>query len=108
VKACVILQQKGGTAVTDVGESFWLISPNENLSLTMNNRPTRSYRNYMMACTALYEQQVMPQYFALLEQSGDGGPGIRNLQELLERAWSEGERRFVCYIINGPKINRIR
>jgi hypothetical protein len=47
------------------------------------------YRNYMMACTALYEQQVMPQYFALLAQD-DGGPGIRNLQELIEQAWSEG------------------
>ncbi|KAG8821282.1 hypothetical protein FRC17_009883 [Serendipita sp. 399] len=41
-----------------------------------------------MACTSLYEQQVIPQYFSLLEQ--DGGPGVRNLQDWLEKAWAEG------------------
>ncbi|KIM32150.1 hypothetical protein M408DRAFT_326807 [Serendipita vermifera MAFF 305830] len=48
------------------------------------------YRNYMMACTALCEQQVIPQYSALLKNEGDSGPGIRAVQELIERAWSEG------------------
>ena len=48
----------------------------------------------MMACTALYEQQVMPQYFTLMDQDDGGGPGIRSIQELLEHAWSEG--RSIC------------
>lgn len=46
------------------------------------------YRNYMMACSALYEQQVIPQYHSLIEQHGS--PGIKNLQALLERAWMDG------------------
>lgn len=50
----------------------------------------------MMACTALCEQQVMPQYSTLLED-GSNGPGIRNVQDLLERAWSEGQRCFSTY-----------
>ncbi|KAG8755885.1 hypothetical protein FRC14_003588 [Serendipita sp. 396] len=46
------------------------------------------YRNFLMACSSLYEQQVIPQYVSLLEQ--DRGPGVRNLQYWLEKAWSEG------------------
>lgn len=42
----------------------------------------------MMCCTALYEQDVVPQYFALLDQ--DGGPSILNLQRWIERAWDDG------------------
>jgi hypothetical protein len=43
----------------------------------------------MMACSALYEQQVIPQYHTLLEQHGS--PGIKNLQGLLENAWADGK-----------------
>jgi hypothetical protein len=50
----------------------------------------------MMACTSLYEQDVMPQYFSLLEE--DGGPSFRKCQEWIEKAWSEGTSLF------SPKI----
>lgn len=46
------------------------------------------YRNYMMACSLLYEQDIIPQYRHNLDQ--DGGPSIRQLQRLIEMAWSDG------------------
>lgn len=47
------------------------------------------YRNYLMACAALMDQQAQPMYFPLLDAPVP--PGIRNLQILLERAWRAGE-----------------
>ncbi|KAI0807167.1 peptidase family C78-domain-containing protein [Fomes fomentarius] len=46
------------------------------------------YRNYLMACAALMDQQEQPMYFPLLDAPVP--PGIRNLQILLERAWRAG------------------
>ena len=48
-----------------------------------------SYRNYLMACAALMDQQVQPMYFPLLD--APLAPGVRNLQETLEEAWQKGE-----------------
>ncbi|KAI0374736.1 DUF1671-domain-containing protein [Pilatotrama ljubarskyi] len=46
------------------------------------------YRNYLMACAALMDQQWQPMYFPLLDAPTP--PGILNLQELLEEAWRHG------------------
>ncbi|RDX48285.1 DUF1671-domain-containing protein [Lentinus brumalis] len=46
------------------------------------------YRNYLMACAALMDQQRQPLYFPLLDAPVP--PGIRNFQILLERAWRDG------------------
>ncbi|KAJ6500449.1 peptidase family C78-domain-containing protein [Mycena sanguinolenta] len=46
------------------------------------------YRNFMMACTALMDQQSQPMYFPLLDHPIP--PGVRNLQQWLESAWSDG------------------
>lgn len=48
-----------------------------------------SYRNYLMACTALMGQEQQPRYASLLESPSP--PGIRRLQKLIEEAWKEGE-----------------
>jgi len=45
-----------------------------------------------MACTALYEQDVIPQYASLLEQAQE--PGIRALQGVIEKAWNDGAPRY--------------
>ena len=42
-----------------------------------------------MACTALYEQDVVPQYSSLLDQGQ--GPGVRALQAVIEKAWDDGK-----------------
>ncbi|KZV60905.1 DUF1671-domain-containing protein [Peniophora sp. CONT] len=46
------------------------------------------YRNFTMACAALVAQPVQPEYFGLL--TGSSRPGVRNLQETVERAWAAG------------------
>ncbi|KAJ8502299.1 hypothetical protein ONZ51_g45 [Trametes cubensis] len=46
------------------------------------------YRNYLMACAALMDQQVQPMYFPLLDSPL--APGVRNLQQTLEEAWQKG------------------
>ncbi|KAI0336376.1 DUF1671-domain-containing protein [Cubamyces sp. BRFM 1775] len=46
------------------------------------------YRNYLMACAALIDQQVQPMYFPLLD--APLAPGVRNLQKTLEEAWQKG------------------
>ncbi|KAL7283270.1 hypothetical protein ACG7TL_002699 [Trametes sanguinea] len=46
------------------------------------------YRNYLMACAALMDQQRQPMYFPLLDSPLP--PGIRNLQLTLEEAWKNG------------------
>ncbi|KAM5539029.1 hypothetical protein V8D89_007252 [Ganoderma adspersum] len=46
------------------------------------------YRNYLMACAALMDQQIQPMYFPLLDTPST--PGVRNLQILIERAWRDG------------------
>jgi hypothetical protein len=71
---------------TDAGEQLQYIIVTELKYLIR-------YRNFMMACTSLYEQDVMPQYFSLLEE--DGGPSFRKCQEWIERAWSEGTSLFL-------------
>lgn len=49
------------------------------------------YNNYLMACTALHEQDVIPQYVSQLEQGQ--GLGIRALQGVIEKAWGDGTPR---------------
>ncbi|CDO70753.1 hypothetical protein BN946_scf184798.g68 [Trametes cinnabarina] len=46
------------------------------------------YRNYLMACAALMDQQRQPLYFPLLDSPLP--PGVRNLQLTLEEAWKHG------------------
>ncbi|KAF7295300.1 hypothetical protein MIND_01069300 [Mycena indigotica] len=46
------------------------------------------YRNYLMACAALMDQQLQPMYFPLLDDPIP--PSIFNLQRILEEAWSHG------------------
>lgn len=46
------------------------------------------YRNYLMACAVLMDQQIQPMYFPLLDTPST--PGVRNLQILIERAWRDG------------------
>ncbi|KAA1474854.1 DUF1671-domain-containing protein [Dentipellis sp. KUC8613] len=46
------------------------------------------YRNYLMACTALMDQPMQIGYFSLLD--GPPPPSVRNLQHLVEEAWSKG------------------
>ncbi|KAI0670529.1 peptidase family C78-domain-containing protein [Trametes maxima] len=46
------------------------------------------YRNYLMACVALMDQQQQPLYFPLLDAPKP--PGIRNMQETIEEAWRNG------------------
>ena len=47
-----------------------------------------SYRNFLMACTALIDQQVQPFYFPALDEPVP--PGVRNLQLWIETAWEAG------------------
>ncbi|KIJ29290.1 hypothetical protein M422DRAFT_235323 [Sphaerobolus stellatus SS14] len=47
------------------------------------------YRNFLMACTALMNQQFQPMYFPLLDDSKKP-PGVRNLQYWIEDAWADG------------------
>jgi len=46
------------------------------------------YRNFLMACTALIDQQIQPLYFPLLDDPWP--PGVRNLQRSIELAWQNG------------------
>ncbi|KAJ6606550.1 peptidase family C78-domain-containing protein [Mycena vulgaris] len=46
------------------------------------------YRNFMMVCTSLMDQQVQPMYFPLLDDPTP--PGVRNLQQWIEEAWKAG------------------
>ncbi|KAL0577892.1 hypothetical protein V5O48_004087 [Marasmius crinis-equi] len=46
------------------------------------------YRNFLMACSALMDQQLQPLYFPLLDQPTS--PGVRNLQRWIEEAWRNG------------------
>ncbi|THV07861.1 hypothetical protein K435DRAFT_741256 [Dendrothele bispora CBS 962.96] len=46
------------------------------------------YRNFLMSCAALMDQQVQPMYFPLLDKPI--APGIRNLQRWIETAWKDG------------------
>ncbi|KAF8522105.1 DUF1671-domain-containing protein [Hysterangium stoloniferum] len=47
------------------------------------------YRNFLMACTALMNQQFQPMYFPLLDDEVRP-PGVRNLQHWIEGAWADG------------------
>ncbi|KAG1749073.1 peptidase family C78-domain-containing protein [Suillus paluster] len=46
------------------------------------------YRNFLMACAALMNQQIQNIYYALLDDPFP--PGVRNLQRWIEAAWKEG------------------
>ncbi|KAF8184941.1 peptidase family C78-domain-containing protein [Mycena galopus ATCC 62051] len=46
------------------------------------------YRNFLMACTALMDQQMQPMYFPLLDSPSP--PSVRNLQQWIEGAWDDG------------------
>ncbi|KAF7322523.1 hypothetical protein HMN09_00030800 [Mycena chlorophos] len=46
------------------------------------------YRNYLMACAALMDQQLQPMYFPLLDSPIP--PSIFNLQRIIEDAWRAG------------------
>ncbi|KAJ7074213.1 DUF1671-domain-containing protein [Mycena amicta] len=46
------------------------------------------YRNYLMACTALMDQQIQPLYFPLLDDPIP--PSVSNLQRIIEEAWKAG------------------
>lgn len=46
------------------------------------------YRNFLMLCAALMDQQQQPLYYPLLD--APLSPSIRNLQALIETAWKEG------------------
>ncbi|KAJ7261389.1 peptidase family C78-domain-containing protein [Mycena haematopus] len=46
------------------------------------------YRNFLMVCTALMDQQSQPMYFPLLDHPIP--PSVRNLQQWLEDAWNDG------------------
>ncbi|KAH7889927.1 peptidase family C78-domain-containing protein [Phlebopus sp. FC_14] len=46
------------------------------------------YRNFLMACAALMDQQCQTLYFPLLDDPIP--PGVRNLQEWIENAWDQG------------------
>lgn len=51
------------------------------------------YRNFLMVCTALMEQNQQPMYFALLDHPIP--PGVKNLQRWIEAAWRNG----LCFLI---------
>ncbi|KAJ6488636.1 peptidase family C78-domain-containing protein [Mycena vitilis] len=46
------------------------------------------YRNFLMACTSLMDQQFQPMYFPLLDHPTP--PSVRNLQQWIEDAWKDG------------------
>jgi hypothetical protein len=58
------------------------------LSFSFNSDCIQSYRNFLMACTALMEQDQQPMYFALLDHPIP--PGVTNLQHWIEAAWKNG------------------
>ena len=62
-----------------------------------NRRICCRYRNFLMACTALYDQQVQPDYFPVLDSPIP--PGVRNLQRWLECAWAAGSHRVKVIVI---------
>lgn len=46
------------------------------------------YRNFLMLCTGLVEQEHQPLYFPLLDTSPT--PSVRNLQSCIQIAWDDG------------------
>ncbi|KAI6043056.1 peptidase family C78-domain-containing protein [Pisolithus marmoratus] len=46
------------------------------------------YRNFLMSCAALMDQQIQPSYFGCLNNPIP--PGVRNLQQWIEDAWEQG------------------
>ena len=52
------------------------------------------YRNFLMSCTALYDQDVQPEYFPLLDSSLP--PRVRNLQKWIDSAWKAGWHTVSC------------
>lgn len=52
------------------------------------------YRNFLMLCTGLFEQQIQPLYFPLLDASPP--PSVRNLQSWVKSAWDNGKTPLSC------------
>lgn len=46
------------------------------------------YRNFLMACAALMDQQIQPSYLGCLDRPMS--PGVNNLQQWIEDAWEQG------------------
>lgn len=46
------------------------------------------YRNFLMACAALMDQQIQPSYLGCLNRPMS--PGVNNLQQWIEDAWEQG------------------
>ncbi|EIM90228.1 DUF1671-domain-containing protein [Stereum hirsutum FP-91666 SS1] len=46
------------------------------------------YRNFLMACTALMDQPIQPEYARLLNEPLP--PSVHNLQQMIEDAWKHG------------------
>ncbi|KAI9064277.1 DUF1671-domain-containing protein [Trametes sanguinea] len=64
------------------------------------------YRNYLMACAALMDQQRQPMYLPLLHSPPP--PGLRNLQLTLEEAWKndydeDGAREYKYKLVDTNK-----
>lgn len=56
-----------------------------------------SYRNFLMACAALMDQQAQPMYFPLLDTPTP--PGVRHLQHWIEDAWAKGTGHLRVYAV---------
>lgn len=74
------------------------VSPIHRLCLDKLLSPGHSisYRNFLMACTALMDQPFQPMYFPLLDEPVP--PSIRNFQSTIEDAWKAGQLSPMCDI----------
>ncbi|KAF5358071.1 hypothetical protein D9756_001749 [Leucocoprinus leucothites] len=54
------------------------------------------YRNFLMLCTGLVEQEHQPLYFPLLDTSPT--PSVRNLQSCIQIAWDDGKTPFIILL----------
>lgn len=53
---------------------------------------TISYRNFLMLCTGLMEQQTQPLYLSLLDTQPS--PSVRSLQSWVHSAWDNGQLQY--------------
>jgi hypothetical protein len=76
------------TQLWDLGWGCGCVIVSEAVHPSPVSRMPGRYRNFLMACTALMDQQIQPMYPTLLD--GPPAPGVRNLQDLIEEAWANG------------------
>jgi len=88
MKRLFILVENYGTLDGDAGKPPYPILHTSMLILP-------SYRNFLMACSALMTQTQQPLYFPMLESPLP--PSIRNLQSWIEAAWRDGGTFFFLY-----------